>query len=240
MARIAASEAVGDTPGCLLTLEGGEASGKTTQCGLLVDWLRASGIAVTTAREPGGTGLGEGLRALLLRPDLTDVDPQAEVLLFAAARCQAVAEVVGPALARGDVVVCDRFVDSSLAYQGFGLGVDLEFIRRVNQRVTGGTEPELTLLFDVPPAVGAARRQAVRPDRIEARAAAYHEAVRSGYLELARAEPHRFRILDGTRPAAAIHLEVRAAVALALSQRGFALRDDPAADAARGRREAGR
>jgi dTMP kinase len=231
VARTAALEAVGETPGCLLTLEGGEGSGKTTQCGLLVKWLRASGIAVTTAREPGGTGLGERLRALLLRPDLAAVDPLAEVLLFAAARCQAVAEVVGPALARGEVVVCDRFVDSSLAYQGFGLGVDPEFIRCVNRRVTRGAEPDLTLLFDIPPPVGAARRRAARPDRIEARAAAYHEAVRRGYLELARAEPHRFRILDGTRSEASIHLEVRAAVALTLSQRGFALRDDPVADA---------
>ena len=228
--------AVDATPGCLISLEGGEGSGKTTQCGLLVDWLRALGVRVTTVREPGGTELGERLRAVLLDPALPALRPETEVLLFAAARSEAVAGVIVPALRRGDVVVCDRYTDSSLAYQGFGLGAELDFIRSVNAAITGGVRPDLTLLFDVPRPVGVRRRQGASPDRIEGRPERYHETVRRGYLALAAAEPDRFAILDAARELGVVQADVRSAVDVALTARGLG-RPSPAPRGG-GRREA--
>jgi dTMP kinase len=208
--------------GCLVTLEGGEGSGKTTQGRLLAEWLRGLGVAVTVTREPGGTEVGERLRALLLDPNLGAVRPEAEMLLFAAARAQAVTEVIAPALARGDVVICDRFVDSSLAYQGYGLGVDLGFIRSVNERIAAGIVPDLTLLFDVPRPVGAARGGPGRqPDRIEQRPETFHEAVRRGYLDLARQEPQRFCVIDAARPPHDVQEDARRAVAALLRRMGL-------------------
>lgn len=204
---------VGAAAGCLISLEGGEGSGKTTQCRLLLSWLTESGLSVTAVREPGGTPVGERLRALLLDPALPELRPEAEVLLFAAARAQAVAEVIRPALDRGDVVICDRFVDSSLAYQGFGLGVDMEFIRSVNAAISGGLSPRLTVLLDVPVALGVARRAGRgRRDRVERRGAAFHAAVRAGYLRLAAEEPQRFAVVDGTGAIETVHAEVRSCV----------------------------
>lgn len=218
------SWAVGATRGCLVTLEGGEGSGKTTQCRLLAQWLADAGIAATVTREPGGTDLGERLRALLLDPTLSEARPEAEMLLFAAARAQAVEQVIEPALMRGDVVICDRFVDSSLAYQGYGMGVSLDFIRSVNDRVTGGLRPDLTLLFDVPRATGAVRRQGAgrAPDRIERRSDAFHQAVRQGYLALAAMEPERFVVIDSTAGIQSVHAQARRSVERLLGTRGNA------------------
>jgi dTMP kinase len=199
--------------GVLITLEGGEGSGKTTQCALLAEALRRRGRSVAVTREPGGTPAGERLRALLLDPSVEPWEPVAEVLLFAASRAETVAKVIRPALQTGTVVLCDRFADSSLAYQGYGLGVDLGFIRMVNDAVTGGLVPDLTLLLDLPPEEGQARKRGRgAADRIEARGPAYHHAVRSGYLRLAAEEPGRFRVVDAARSVSEVHEEVLAAV----------------------------
>lgn len=207
--------------GCLISLEGGEGSGKSSQCRLLLDWLAGLGVRTTSVREPGGTEAGERLRAMLLDPSLPILRPETEVLLFAAARAEAVAEIVRPALAAGEVVVCDRFVDSSLAYQGFGLGADLGFIRMVNTAATGGLRPVLTVLLDVPPAVGARRRAARgRSDRVEMRGTPFHSAVREGYLRLAAGEPERFAVVDGTGSMEAVQAAARRAVLGALRRCG--------------------
>jgi len=223
-------------PGCLITLEGGEGSGKTTQCGLLVAWLATLGLAASAAREPGGTRLAERLREILLDPTLERLRPEAEVLLFAAARAQAVAEVIAPRLAGGGVVLCDRFVDSSLAYQGYGLGVDSAFILAVNARVTLGVWPDLTLLLDVPREIAARRRVGVpaSADRIERRADAYHEAVRHGYLALAAAEPRRWVVIDAADAPGVVQAQARRAVATVLHRKGYALPAGPWADGGRG------
>lgn len=184
------------SPGCLISLEGGERSGKSTQVQRLTAHLRRRGWPVALTREPGGTPLGERLREVLLDPGLGEIDPVAEMILFAASRAEVVARVIRPALDRGEVVVCDRYVDSSRAYQGFGLGVDLAAIDAVNEAGTAGLRPDLTLLFDVAPAVAATRAGTAGPDRIERRPPGFHERVRQGYLELARRDPERFVVLD--------------------------------------------
>ena len=207
--------------GVLITLEGGEGSGKSTQCTLLQAWLREQGLGVTMAREPGGTPAADRLRALLLDRLLEPLEPAAEVLLFAASRAQTVTHVIRPALAAGEVVVCDRFVDSSLAYQGFGLGVDPAFILDVNARVTGGLHPALTLLLDLPPEEGRARKGAGgAPDRIESRGLAYHRSVRAGYLALAAADPQRFCVLDAQPDVDTVQERVRSQVRAALAASG--------------------
>lgn len=187
-------------PGCLVSLEGGEASGKTTQLAALQRSLVALGFTVVTAREPGGTPMGERLRTLLLDARSEGMEAVTEVLLFAAARAEVFIKVIAPGLAQGFVVLCDRFVDSSLAYQGYGLGVELALIREVNAHVTGGRLPDITLVLDVPVEVARSRlRQQGRvADRIEERSVRFHEAVRQGYRDLALAEPRRVHWVDGT------------------------------------------
>jgi len=190
-----------------LTLEGPEGAGKTTQGRLLADALRASGHEVLELREPGGTPVGEQIRALLLDPRHRELAPRTEMLLFAASRAQLVAGVIRPALARGTLVVCDRYVDASLAYQGIGRGLGVEVVRAVNDAGTGGLTPDLTLLLDIEPAVGLRRaRRASRGedpaagwdggDRLEREALQFHERVRQGFLALAGNEPGRIRTID--------------------------------------------
>lgn len=212
---------MGATAGCLVTLEGGEGAGKTTQCRLLREWLVAGGLSVTCTREPGGTVLGERLRALVLDPELGAIAGSAEMLLFSAARAETVARIILPALERNEVVLCDRFVDSSQVYQGHGLGVDREFIAAVNGEITAGAVVDLTLVLDVPVETGHARRRAERPDRIETRGLTYHQKVRAGYRRLAAEEPNRVRLIDATRPVATIQRELRELVAMALARRGL-------------------
>jgi dTMP kinase len=203
--------------GWLISLEGGEHSGKSTQVALLRQHLQGRGLTPVVTREPGGTPVGERLRALLLDPELGQLDPMTEMILFAASRAEVVARVVRPALSRGEVVICDRFVDSSRAYQGYGLGVPLAAIDAVNEAATGGLRPDLTLLFDVDPAVAAARAGGDR-DRIEARSPGFHRRVREGYLRLAAAEPDRFVVLDASLPAAELARRVAAAVDACLAR----------------------
>lgn len=187
-------------PGCFVTIEGGEGTGKTTLLAALAERARAAGLDVVTCREPGGTALGERLRSALLGADGAAPDPRAELLVFAAARAQLVAEVIRPALERGALVLCDRYADSTTAYQHHGRGLPLETVDAVNAAATGGLTPDLTLLLDLPADEGL-RRAGRAGDYMEREALAFHERVRTGYAELAGAEPERWRLLDASRDA---------------------------------------
>ena len=192
----------------LLTLEGIEGSGKTTQAQRLKAFLDSSGIPAILTREPGGSPLAERIREMVLTPGEEPLEPPAELLLFLAARAQHVRRVIGPALERGDVVVCDRFTDATLAYQGGGRSIPHEFLRSLNLWATGEISPTRTYLIDIPVDVGLTRAKGRRkrraPDRFESEGAAFFEAVRKRYLEMARSEPERFVVLRGTDPEEAI------------------------------------
>lgn len=183
--------------GLFITFEGPEGAGKSTQLARLAERLRAQGRTVTVTREPGGTPLGTRVREVLLDPAL-HMDPLPEFLLYSASRAQLVGDVIRPALSRGEVVLCDRYFDSSLAYQGAGRGLSAELLRAVTREATGGLSPDLTLLLDLDPAVGLNRAAARgQTDRLERADLAFHERVRQGFLALAGAEPERFTVLDG-------------------------------------------
>jgi dTMP kinase len=184
---------VGPVSGRLIVFEGGEGSGKSTQAARLAQRLGA-----TLTREPGGTSLGARLRGLLLDRSTITVDPRAEALLMAADRAQHVAEVVRPALGRGEDVVCDRFVGSSLAYQGHGRGLDVDEVWRLSTFATDGLQPDVVFLLDVEPDV-ASRRMDRPPDRIEQAGATFHARVRTGYLALARADRETWVVVDGSK-----------------------------------------
>jgi len=188
----------GRVRGLLITLEGGEASGKTTQAGALAKHLEERGLPVCLTREPGGTALGLAVMRLLRESEGgLALTPLAELLLFDADRAQHVSEMFRPALAAGKIVICDRFTDSSLAYQGYGRGLGLDLIRRLNDEATGGLIPDLTLLLDVPPGVGLSREGA-QLDVTGRESLGFHERVREGFLALAREEPERFVVIDAT------------------------------------------
>jgi len=190
--------------GLFITFEGGEGSGKTTQLRLLARRLRAFPEEVIETRDPGGTTIGKEIRSLLLSLESAPMSEAAELLLYEASRAQLVQEVIGPAMARGAVVLSDRFTDSTLAYQGYGRGLDLDLILRLNQLATAGLRPDLTVLLDVDPSVGldrcagTASTHAIARDRIEQEPLAFHQRARQGYLALARQEPGRIRVLDAT------------------------------------------
>ncbi len=186
-------------PGLLIAFEGGEGSGKTTQARLIAIWLRGLGYDVVTTHEPGATKVGMRLRALLLDTSHAGMDPRAEALMYAADRAEHVASVIGPALERGAVVITDRYVDSSLAYQGAGRDLPVEDIASFNRWATGGRVADLTVLLDMDPIAGLTRR-ARSADRLEAEPLAFHRRVRDGFLALAREEPGRYLVLDAERP----------------------------------------
>ena len=198
--------------GHFITLEGPEGAGKTVQAQRLALELETRGHAVLLTREPGGTALGDRVRALVLDPAGGRIAPRADALLFNAARAQLVFEVIGPALDAGEVVVCARFADSTLAYQGYGAGVDLEPLRQLADIATGGLAPDRTILLDIAPEVGLARKSAEDRTRFEtAFDLAFHERVRAGFLALAAAEPHRFRMVDAGREPDVVFADVLAA-----------------------------
>jgi dTMP kinase len=178
-----------------ITLEGGEGSGKTTLASTLAAKLEERGHSVCLTREPGGTELGRAVQGFLAGGQ--SPVPLAELLLFTADRAQHVAEVIVPALESGRVTVCDRFLDSTVAYQGYGRGFDSLLIRKLNEAATGGLKPDLTLLLDVPPEVGLAR-EGEQTDVTGRESLEFHERVREGFLSLAREEPERFVIIDAT------------------------------------------
>jgi dTMP kinase len=199
-------------PGLFITLEGPEGAGKTLQAERLVEALQTDGQRARLTREPGGTQLGEQIRSIVLAvaEGRAVIDPMADALLFNAARAQLVAEVIRPALAAGEIVVCARFADSTLAYQGYGAGVPLTELEAVAEAATGGLRPDLTILLDVPPEVGLARKADGSRNRFEAAFdLEFHRRVRDGFLDLARQEPDRWRVIDGTRDADAVFDEVR-------------------------------
>jgi dTMP kinase len=199
--------------GLFITLEGPEGAGKSTQIKRLGEWLEASGHAVLCTRNPGGTAIGQQIRQVLLDPANKAMVPMAELMLYAADRAQHVQQVVMPALAEGTIVVCDRFGDSTLAYQGYGRGLDLTLLRALNEMATGGLRPDLTLLLDLPSEVGLERVAKARAiDRLEDEAIAFHHRLRDGYLALAAAEPDRFAITDATASPDAVHAALVAAV----------------------------
>ncbi|MBX9671693.1 MAG: dTMP kinase [Candidatus Obscuribacterales bacterium] len=187
-----------DYPGTFITLEGPEGAGKTTQVKLLAKQLQRFDVPFIVTRDPGGTPLGKQIRRILLTPG--SVAPMAELLLYQADRAQHVEELIKPALQEGKLVLCDRYIDSSIAYQGYGRQIDLDLIGRLNQLSTGGLMPVLTILFDIPSEDGLSRLHPGKEDRIEQEALDFHTRVRQGYLSQAEKEPNRFRVLDATKP----------------------------------------
>lgn len=207
--------------GKLITFEGIEGSGKSTHAKLLAERMRAAGFKVLLVREPGGTHLGEAIRLLLSKKDFPckeKICAQAELFLFMASRAQLVSCVVLPALRRGEVVICDRFSDSTTAYQGYARGCDLELIAGMNAFAVHGLEPDLTVLLDVKLRTGFSRlhhrnrRRGTGKDRIESEGAAFHRRVRAGYLDLAKKSPRRYRVINAARPMARVHADVWDAV----------------------------
>jgi dTMP kinase len=202
--------------GAFISFEGIEGSGKTTQIALLADSLSARGRSVQLTREPGGTPIGDQVRKILLDPANAALDPKAELLLYAAGRAQHLAELIMPALKAGTIVLCDRFSDATLAYQGYGRGLDPDLIGDLDRIVTAGMRPDLTILLDIDAAAGLARargrntRNGLEAEaRFENELLSFHERVRRGYLELAQREPGRIRVVDAAQRQESIHLEVR-------------------------------
>lgn len=183
--------------GCFISLEGGEGAGKSTLADALQAKLVGCGRAVLRTREPGGTGFGEAVRAVVLDPAHPDVAPWAELFLMLAARAQLVHQEIRPALARGEVVLCDRFADASVAYQGVGRDLGFETVRELNRQATGGCMPDLTLFLDLDPRVGRARQRGTA-DRLEREEMAFHDRVRAGYGQIAAAEPDRVKQIDAS------------------------------------------
>ena len=187
-----------------IAMEGGEGAGKSRLIAALGERLAADDREVVLTREPGGTPLGEQIRSLVLR-DVAVGDHLAELLLFEAARAHLVATVIGPALARGAIVLCDRFAASSVAYQGYGRGLARELVERANAIATGGLTPDITLLLDLPVEAGLARRAGEgAANHFDRETVAFHDRVRAGFLELARESPDTWRIIDATQPFEAV------------------------------------
>lgn len=223
-----APEAAGPRRGLFITVEGPEGSGKTTHARRLHETFRDV-VPLVLTREPGGTQIGEAVRRLLLDERYRGMAPETELLLFAASRAQFVTEIVLPNLAAGRCVLSERFVDASIAYQGYGRGLPVEVVRRVNEIATRGLRPDLTLLIDIDPAVGLARARNAdgkdgspgRGDRLEQEDLAFHVRVREGFLELAREEPPRFVVVDGSLPRDAVHAALVDAVRRLFRERGW-------------------
>lgn len=200
----------GNSRGLFITFEGVEGSGKSTQIELLQRYLRESGYDVEVLREPGGTGIGEAIRAILLDPTNSAMAPITELLLYEAARSQLVAERVKPALDAGRLVLCDRFYDSTTAYQGAGRGFSLDLLQMLNSTAASGLVPDVTFVLDFPVEAGlerAANHKAA--DRLEREEVAFHERVRLGYLQLAKEEPARVKVIDASGPVETIAEEIR-------------------------------
>jgi dTMP kinase len=205
------------TSGLFVTFEGPDGSGKTTQIRRLAQFLQASGYAVELTREPGGTVISDHIRTLLLAPEHTQMVAQTEILLYAASRAQHVHEKILPLLADNKIVLCDRFIDASIAYQGYGLDMEPDLVEQISNFAAAGLEPKRTYLLDIEPSAGHARilaraqatgEQAL--DRIERKPPAYHEKVRAGFHEIADCSPQRVKVIDANRSADEIFAEIHA------------------------------
>lgn len=200
-----------------ITFEGGDGTGKSTQLQALEKYLSGRGRSCLSTREPGGTSLGNLIRQVLLEVGKQPITSPTELFLYLADRAQHIQEVVAPALAQGKIVLCDRHTDSTLAYQGYGRGIDVNLLRRLNDMASGGIRPDLTILFDCPVEIALSRTAARqfppgvthREDRFEREELEFHKRVRAGFLELARAEPKRFHIVDASRSVAEISQEIK-------------------------------
>src|SRR5215471_3422431 len=200
--------------GRFISFEGIEGCGKTTQIALLSEYLKQRSVAHTITREPGGTAVGEGIRRILLNSETIHLTVAAELLLFYASRSQNIAEKILPSLARGEIVICDRFYHASMAYQGYGRGVPLEFIERLTDLVCGENRPETTILLDIAPELGLsrarARNQKKEEDegRFEMEDVVFYTKIRNGYLELARRDPQRIKVIAADRSIEEIHHDI--------------------------------
>ncbi|MDO9529904.1 MAG: dTMP kinase [Syntrophales bacterium] len=214
--------------GFFITFEGIEGCGKTTQIKMGGEYLSSKNIPFIITEEPGGVPLGLEIRKLLLNESSFEICAESEVFLFSAARAQHVRDVILPTLKEKKFVLCDRFSDATIAYQGFGRGLDVHFIQKINETSTGRLKPDMTLLFDTPVEIGLKRAMkrisriegVSREDRFEREELIFHKKVREGYLSLARNEPERFRIIDGTKSIDEVHREVCSHMATLIDGRG--------------------
>ena len=202
-----------------ITFEGPEGSGKSTQLPVLAEYLQEIGYDVICTREPGGTDIGNQIREVLMRMDNVGLHPRTEILLFLAARAQLVVELIKPSLAQGKIVLCDRYGDSTLAYQGYGHGLDLEVLRSMLQFATGGLKPDLTILLDVDVPTGLKRKKIIEEwNRLDAFELSFHERVRAGYHILAEQEPERRKVVDASESSAQVKAQIRNLVMDKLAQ----------------------
>jgi dTMP kinase len=195
-------------PGSFITLEGPEGAGKTTQLKLLSRQLDQIGCKHIVTRDPGGTALGKQIRRILLNPE-NPVMPMTELLLYQADRAQHVDELIRPALEAGTMVLCDRYIHSTIAYQGYARGIDFDLIDKLNQMATGGLMPEITILFDIDSSAGLGRLHPGGHDRLEREALEFHHKVRKGYNELAQRDPEKWAIIDASKPLSVVQEELR-------------------------------
>jgi len=200
--------------GRFISFEGIEGCGKTTQIGLLAESLKRQGRAYTVTREPGGTAVGEGIRKILLNSETIRLTSASELLLFYASRSQNITEKIIPSLARGEIVICDRFYDASMAYQGYGRGIPIDFIEKLTELVCNGYRPEVTILLDIDPYVGLSRARTrnhsrtVDEGRFEMENIEFYSRIRKGYLHLARRESGRIHVIEADRPIDAVHQDI--------------------------------
>ena len=201
-----------------ITFEGPDGSGKTTQAQLLYEYLQERGYPVFLTREPGGTGIGDQIREILHSLENTEMFPQTEILLYSASRAQLVGQIIRPHLARGEIVLCDRYADSTLAYQGYGHGLDLQVLQVVTTFATGGLKPDLTIYLDIDVEEGLRRKLAAHQageaewNRMDQQELAFHRRVRQGYLEMVAAEPERWVVIEAAQPADVAQRAIRAEV----------------------------
>ncbi|MBN1402126.1 MAG: dTMP kinase [Anaerolineae bacterium] len=201
-----------------ITFEGPEGSGKTTQIGLLAQWLEEAGVSVVCTREPGGTPIGEQIRTVLHDLENRAMLPTTEALLYSAARAQHVRQVIRPALAQGQAVLCDRYALSTLAYQGYGHGLDLDVLKIITDFATDGLWPDLVVYLDLEVQIGLQRKRSDREagrgewNRMDELDLAFHRRTRHGYLEMAQQDPERWLVIDATQPIARIHQMIRARI----------------------------
>lgn len=198
--------------GMFISLEGVEGCGKSTQAKLLGEYARNLGYSVVLTHEPGGTPIAEKIREILLEPQNTDMTDVAELLLYLASRAQHVGQLILPALTEGKIVICERFSDSTLAYQGYGRGLDMDSLEQVDKVATGGLKPDLTLVLDLKTEEGFFRKRGEHWDRLENESIDFHNKVRTGYLAIARGSPQRVKVIDAQGTAGEVHLRIKKCV----------------------------